>query len=264
MALSPTRTGLATTFADPSDILRYYAAIARGRSEKQALLVGDNGVGHPDLGSISTPNSFGVALPSNYLTEQLGNEPAAWRAARARLTIGGNTVMVPIVDIGPGKGPQSRGVVTDVTHPLSQALGGFDSTKANVQILPNAGPDYTTDQDRWYQEQSKIAQQLGYPGIGSEPAPTPNPMVLTPPAVRRAQPVSVPRAQPVNAPVAPDLTTGNQSATQPGASVMPPLTGSDYNAPLSDASQLGRTRELQAAMYLTSLGIQPDLSGVYG
>jgi hypothetical protein len=35
----------ASSFADPADIAAYKKAIAQGKSEKQALAVGDNGIG---------------------------------------------------------------------------------------------------------------------------------------------------------------------------------------------------------------------------
>ena len=59
----------------------------------------------------------------------------------------------------------------DVSTPLSDALGGFDKTKASVKILPNAGPDYKTDQDEWNQEQASIGKQ--FPAVAAEPSRTP-------------------------------------------------------------------------------------------
>jgi hypothetical protein len=154
------------------------AALAAGKTAKQAedagLLKGDNGIGHPYLGTVSTPNSYGVALPTSYLQKNLGDDPAAWRTARAQLTVNNQTVSVPIIDVGPGQKEQDNGVVTDVSYPLSQALGGFDMAKAKVSLVPNAGPDYLTDQAKWYREQGQIASSLSTPQIGAEPAPTPS------------------------------------------------------------------------------------------
>jgi hypothetical protein len=188
-------TGYATTFADPRDLQRYQAAIARGSSQQKALQVGDNGVGTPRLGGISTPNSYGVAVPTSYLRQQFGNDPAAWRTARAQITYGDQTVQVPIVDVGPGQGPQAKGVITDLTYPLSQGLGTGGRAKVSMSFVPNAGADYTKDPNAWYNEQGQIAQQLGQGGqlaqIGATPAPTPMPGAsqqdILNDAIRRAQ-----------------------------------------------------------------------------
>jgi hypothetical protein len=189
-------TGYATTFADPRDLQRYQAAIARGSSQQRALQVGDNGVGAPRLGGISTPNSYGVAVPTSYLRQHFGNDPAAWRTARAQITYGNQTVQVPFVDVGPGRGPQSRGVITDLTYPLSQGLGTGGRAKVSMSFVPNAGADYTKDPNAWYNEQGQIAQQLGGGGsqvaqIGATPAPTPMPDTsqqdILNDAIRRAQ-----------------------------------------------------------------------------
>jgi len=167
--------GIATQFGSLDDLLRYKVAKAQGATEKQALAVGDNGIGHHYLGSVNTTNSYGVALPMERLVQTLGTDPANWRKARAEITLGDQTTMaVPIIDVGPGTKQQARGVVTDVSAPLARGFGDFDVTKAQVKILPNAGPDYTSDPDAWYNEQTAIGKQLPTGGtIGAEPNPTP-------------------------------------------------------------------------------------------
>jgi hypothetical protein len=171
-----TQTGWATNFASPRDLQIYQRLKALGKSEPYALARGDNGIGSPALGSISTPNAYGVAVPTSFLRKQFGNDPAAWRSARAQLTYGGQTVQVPFVDVGPSGGQQKKGVVTDLTYPLSQALGTGDMSKVQISYLPNAGTDYTKDPTLWYNEQSQIHQkltgQMGLPG-GTTPSPTP-------------------------------------------------------------------------------------------
>jgi hypothetical protein len=109
-------------------------------------------------------------VPTEYLRRNLGDDPAAWRTARAELKIGDQTVTAPFIDIGPSKGQQKKGVVVDVSTPLSDAMGGFDHTKASVKIIPNAGPDYVTDQDEWHKEQVTIGSQFSQPPANS---PTP-------------------------------------------------------------------------------------------
>jgi hypothetical protein len=121
------------------------------------LRVGDPGVGASRLGEVNTSTAYGIAVPENDLVQNFGRNPAAWRTARAQVNTGGTQVQVPIIDIGPGSGPVSRGAVTDLSHPLAQGLGASGWDPARVQLIPNAGPDYTTDRDAWDQEQSNIA-----------------------------------------------------------------------------------------------------------
>jgi hypothetical protein len=142
------------------DLLKYQQAKARGASEQHALSVGDNGIGAPSLGSVKTPSTYGVAVPTSYLRANFGNNPAAWRTARAQITYGGQTVQAPIVDIGPGSKPQRRGVVTDFTDLLAQGLGSGDKAKVSMKLVGNAGPDYTVDPDSFQNEQTQIANQI--------------------------------------------------------------------------------------------------------
>jgi hypothetical protein len=190
------KSGTATMFGDPTDQERYAKAKAQGKSESQALRVGDPGVGTPSLGKVSSANSYGIAVPTHYLRQQFGNNPASWRTARAKVTVNNQTVTVPYVDVGPGSGPQSKGVVTDATYPLSQALGGFDKTKAKIEAMPNAGPDYNTSKEDWYAEQNAIANQLKVTGAqrpGAEPAPTPATPQLPSPAIPPVTPGAGPQ-----------------------------------------------------------------------
>src|SRR5215469_5919598 len=159
-ALVKGTSGLASTFADPGDIARYKAAKAAGKSEEQALMVGDNGVGNAALGGIDTTKSYGIAMPENWLRQQYGNDKSAWRRARAVLTINGQTIQVPYIDTGPGQGPQSKGVVTDLSYSLAKALGSTGMVKATVQPGGKGGADYLDDPDAWQEEQNQIARQL--------------------------------------------------------------------------------------------------------
>jgi len=173
----PATSGLGSMFGDPLDVARYYTSKYRGESEQKALRKGDPGIGSPYLGEIDTTKALGVAVPHDVLTRTFGSNPAAWRTARAQVNFRDKTFNVPIVDIGPGKEPRGRGVVTDLSAPLWQALG-LDPAQglANVQIqlLGNAGPDYTSARADWDQEQTQIAQALQVPqfqagGIVTEP-----------------------------------------------------------------------------------------------
>jgi hypothetical protein len=165
--------GYATNFADPGDLARYQRAKAAGKSESYALSIGDNGVGAPVLGGVTTPESYGVAVPRSYLRQQFGNDPQAWRRARAQVTYGERTISVPIVDIGPGSKQQRRGVITDLTYPLSQDLGTGGKSKVDLKIVGDAGPDYKADPESWQDEQSQIASQLNPSAYGQSMAARP-------------------------------------------------------------------------------------------
>lgn len=165
--------GLATTFGDPGDVRRYLAAKQAGKSEKQALKVGDPGIGAPALGTVNTAQSYGVAVPVDWLEKTFGDDQSAWRKARVQLSIGDKTITVPIVDVGPGKGPRSKGVVSDMTNLLSSGLGAGGMDQVNIKIMPNQGPDYQNDRAGWDTEQKQIAEALKTPMALGSPAPTP-------------------------------------------------------------------------------------------
>lgn len=103
----------------------------------------DSGVGSPLLGNgngygVSTNNDslYGVALPQQVIQQALGipagdtnySDWAVARNAGVQVTDGTNTYIVPIVDIGPGAGPISQGVVIDQTYALDNALSGSTVT----------------------------------------------------------------------------------------------------------------------------------------
>lgn len=127
----------------------------------------DSGVGAPSLGNLSTDNDYlhGVAVPQKVLIQNLGKDHAAWRTARADITNLNTlqTMRVPIVDIGPGRGPQVRGVMADFTAGVDKAFanqGGDSSNMYHVSIVPNAGADVLTDPDKFWAEQSALNQPV--------------------------------------------------------------------------------------------------------
>jgi hypothetical protein len=152
--------GMATNFADQGDLRRYQQAKANGASEEEALQIGDNGVGADELGGIKTANVYGAALPEEVLRQSLGDDPAAWRRARAEVWMNGQKRLVPIVDKGPGQAAQARGVTTDLTAPLSNGLGGSGMDPVTTRIYPEAGPDYVANPKDWWDEQHKIAASM--------------------------------------------------------------------------------------------------------
>src|SRR5262249_40954044 len=133
----------------------------QGKSEAEALQHGDPGVGSPKLGEIDSTQNYGVAVPRSYLEQNLGSDPAAWRTARAQINFGGNTLSVPIIDLGPGQENLKKGAITDLSYPLAQGLGATGWDPVNMTLHPNAGPDYTTNRKAWDQEQTQIASSLG-------------------------------------------------------------------------------------------------------
>jgi hypothetical protein len=176
-ATLPVATGIVTSFATPKDLATFAAIKKAGGSDEKALLKGDNGIGAKDLGYVSTPNAYGVAIPEDQLRARFGDNPDDWRTARAQLTIGDKMVQVPIIDLGPGAKPQARGVVTDASHPLATAMGIKPDDEANgsVALVANAGPDYIKNPTEWNNEQDKIASSLGVqPVVSASPAPTPS------------------------------------------------------------------------------------------
>ena len=196
------QSGIATTFADHADIEAYNRAKAGGASEEQALEVGDNGIGSKHLGEVRTTNAYGVAVPEQQLIDQFGQDPEAWRKARAVVNIGGQKVTVPIVDVGPGKKALANGVVTDITGPLAKALKAQGYDPAQISLIANAGPDYTADPTNWYAEQKKIRSSIPGSGpwvndpVAGQPAAKENadkpwlndPVVKTPPVPSKTEP----------------------------------------------------------------------------
>jgi hypothetical protein len=160
-------------FGDPGDVRRYWEKKRAGGTEQQALEVGDPGIGSPYLGTINTTQVYGVAVPEDYLRKTFGDDPSNWRKARVQLRIGDRTITVPIVDVGPGKGQRAKGVVSDLTHLLDQALGTEGMGQVNIRLLPNAGPDYSTDRANWDAEQKQIASAFANPLALGSPNPTP-------------------------------------------------------------------------------------------
>jgi len=99
------------------------------------------------LGIITNdPNVRGVALPLSVVRSALGitgnSRDAYAPARRAGVLVSngkGKQVVVPIVDFGPGAGPQSRGVVIDETYAVNRYFGGDGPRQ--YTIIPNYYPD---------------------------------------------------------------------------------------------------------------------------
>jgi N-acetyl-anhydromuramyl-L-alanine amidase AmpD len=133
-------TGRVTTFATEDDI-------ASGQ---------DNGVGSPHLGTLDTTQVAGVALPHWVLQQYFGNSTAAMRQARVDVVDPqtGRRLRVPIVDIGPGEGPENAGVIADMTPALARYFGG--DKNLSIRIVPKAGPDVMKNSQLFADEQAAI------------------------------------------------------------------------------------------------------------
>ncbi len=148
-------------FADQGDIDRYNAAKAQGLTDNEAFQIGDNGVGSKYLGGLSTTNLYGIAIPEIALHHELGNNYAAWRKARVDVINpqSGKRLRVPIVDLGPGAGPQSKGVIADFTPGVDRYFGNDGGGKKLMfKLVPNAGPDVNKNPGDFADEQAALAQ----------------------------------------------------------------------------------------------------------
>jgi hypothetical protein len=129
-----------------------------GQSEGLATNFGyndseDNGRGSPLLDpsngsgiNTNNPTIQGVALPKDVIENALGIPSGStkwreWAPARNAAVYVYDTnnpnkhIIVPLVDIGPGSGPRSRGVVIDETHAVNQYFGG-DGNRG-YRIIPD-------------------------------------------------------------------------------------------------------------------------------
>jgi hypothetical protein len=162
--------GPATVFATPQDL-------ASGQ---------DNGVGAARLGGLSTPDTAGIALPEWVLQSKFGNSPAAWRKARVDIVdqTTGKRLRVPVVDLGPGPGPQQAGVVADLTPFVNSYFGNQGGNKNLMfKFADTTGPDVNKNPQLFADEQAAIKSGFdsstldkGVQKIG----PTPNNYQLVP------------------------------------------------------------------------------------
>ena len=111
----------------------------------------DNGKGSPLVGdgrggmvNTNNANVMGVALPRSVLESYFGISPgdtkySSWAGVRnAGVEVtgpSGQKEIVPIVDLGPGAEPISRGVVIDETYALNQKMGS--DGQRSYKIIPN-------------------------------------------------------------------------------------------------------------------------------
>ena len=109
----------ASSFADPADIAAYRKAKAEGKSEQQALKLGDNGIGYwgDDTTSETTPM---CALPRDIWEEKWGG---AARGKKVSVTYAGKTVIGELRDTMPHLVNIKNGAGIDLNPGFAKAFG---------------------------------------------------------------------------------------------------------------------------------------------
>jgi hypothetical protein len=112
---------VATSFADPKDVERFKAAIKAGKSEGEALQVGDNAVGKwgDDTSSTTVPM---CALPPEDWVSKWGVGNAA-RGKKVSVTYKGKTVIGELRDTMPHKNHIKNGAGIDLNPAFGKAFG---------------------------------------------------------------------------------------------------------------------------------------------
>lgn len=158
----------------------------------------DNGVGFMGANT-RDPNLVGFSIPVEAFAAKYGGVSEGKRIIREQgapmLEVTnpktGQTVQGPLVDIGPGRGPQSRGVGLDATYGAAQQLGltGMDGVTYNFVSAPGATGDYSPGQ---YGTQASPGQQQMVngqpfsPGAGEMVIPLPPENGMQAPEVQNA------------------------------------------------------------------------------
>ena len=111
----------ASSFADPGDLAAYKKAIAEGKSEAEALKVGDNGIGKwgDDTTSENQPM---CALPPEDWQAKWGAGNAA-RGKKIAVTYQGQKVIGELRDTMPSKAKITNGAGIDLNPGFAKAFG---------------------------------------------------------------------------------------------------------------------------------------------
>ncbi len=111
----------ASSFADPKDLLAYQKAIAEGKTEKQALAIGDNGIGV--WGDRTARDDMAMcALPPEDWQSKWGSGHAA-RGKKVSVTYRGKTVLGELRDTMPHKAHIENGAGIDLNPGFAKAFG---------------------------------------------------------------------------------------------------------------------------------------------
>jgi len=113
--------GLASSFADPADIIAFRKAKARGLTDKQAFRYGDNGIGcfGDDVSLVTTPY---VAVTPDAMIERWGTVAAA-KHKPVFVTINGATKRCIVGDRMPWAKNVKNGAVIDLAPGAQLAFG---------------------------------------------------------------------------------------------------------------------------------------------
>ena len=112
---------IASSFADPRDLAEYQKAIKQGKTEKEALAVGDNCIGcwGDPTGRIDVPM---CALPPEDWLAKWGPGSSA-RGKKVAVTYRGKTVIGELRDTMPNKAKIANGAGIDLNPGFARSFG---------------------------------------------------------------------------------------------------------------------------------------------
>ena len=112
---------IASSFADPADVAAYREAISEGKTEEEALEVGDNAIGCWGDNTSSDERPM-CALPPDDWKAKWGDGAAA-RGAKVAVTYQGKTVIGELRDTMPAKANIQNGAGIDLNPGFAKAFG---------------------------------------------------------------------------------------------------------------------------------------------
>ena len=116
----PMKTGLATSFATPSDFQAYALAKAQGKSENEALAIGDNCIGC--WGDKTNGSQAYCAIPPEHMIQVFGSFSAA-KHQRVLVSCGKRSCVALIGDVMPHLANIKNGAIIDMNPALCRGLG---------------------------------------------------------------------------------------------------------------------------------------------
>lgn len=109
---------IASSFADPKDIAAYKKAIAEGKTEAEALKVGDNGIGKWGDNTSRDDVPMCALPPEDWLAKWSKNA----RGKKVSVTYKGKTVIGELRDTMPRKGNIKNGAGIDLNPGFAKAF----------------------------------------------------------------------------------------------------------------------------------------------
>lgn len=124
-------TTIATSFADPADIVDYNRAIAAGKTVAQALAVGDNGIG---CWGDNTKQGSGArsSLPAHVITARWGSMHNG-KNRLIRVFFSDKWIDTILSDVGPGPSEEHEGHGLDLNYDAWAAFGLIPPCSHTVQ-----------------------------------------------------------------------------------------------------------------------------------